>query len=155
MKNIFLVFIQDLKRISTNVVAIVVLIGLTVIPSLYAWFNIYSNWDPYANTSSLKVAVVSEDSGFSSKGSDPVNMGNQVVEQLHDNTGVGWVFPQDTDAALKGVYDGSYYAAIIIGDDFSRSLFDFLDNGMNHPSVTYYENSKKNAQKIFGVMQGI
>ena len=39
MKNIFLVFIQDLKRISTNVVAIVVLIGLTVIPSLYAWFN--------------------------------------------------------------------------------------------------------------------
>ena len=36
-------------------------------------------------------------------------------------------------------------AAIIIGDDFSRSLFDFLDNGMNHPSVTYYENSKKNA----------
>lgn len=32
MKNIFLVFIQDLKRISTNVVAIVVLIGLTVIP---------------------------------------------------------------------------------------------------------------------------
>lgn len=70
-------------------------------------------------------------------------MGNQVVEQLHDNTGVGWVFPEDTDAALKGVYDGSYYAAIIIGDDFSRSLFDFLDNGMNHPSVTYYENSKK------------
>ena len=119
--------------------------GLCIIPSLYAWFNIYSNWDPYANTSSLKVAVVSEDSGFSSKGSDPVNMGNQVVEQLHDNTGVGWVFPQDTDAALKGVYDGSYYAAIIIGDDFSRSLFDFLDNGMNHPSVTYYENSKKNA----------
>lgn len=46
MKNIFLVFIQDLKRISTNVVAIVVLIGLTVIPSLYAWFNTLSNWDP-------------------------------------------------------------------------------------------------------------
>ena len=35
--------------------------------------------------------------------------------------------------------------AVIMGDDFSRSLFDFLDNGMNHPSVTYYENSKKNA----------
>lgn len=145
MKHILHIFRKDVTGLSRNLFALVIAGGLCIIPSLYAWFNIYSNWDPYANTSSLKVAVVSEDSGFSSKGSDPVNMGNQVVEQLHDNTGVGWVFPQDTDAALKGVYDGNYYAAIIIGDDFSRSLFDFLDNGMNHPSVTYYENSKKNA----------
>lgn len=145
MKHILHIFRKDVTGLSRNLFALVIAGGLCIIPSLYAWFNIYSNWDPYANTSSLKVAVVSEDSGFSSKGSDPVNMGNQVVEQLHDNTGVGWVFPPDTDAALKGVYDGSYYAAIIIGDDFSRSLFDFLDNGMNHPSVTYYENSKKNA----------
>lgn len=145
MKHILHIFRKDVTGLSRNLFALVIAGGLCIIPSLYAWFNIYSNWDPYANTSSLKVAVVSEDSGFSSKGSDPVNMGNQVVEQLHDNTGVGWVFPRDTDAALKGVYDGSYYAAIIIGDDFSRSLFDFLDNGMKHPSVTYYENSKKNA----------
>ena len=145
MKHILHIFRKDVTGLSRNLFALVIAGGLCIIPSLYAWFNIYSNWDPYANTSSLKVAVVSEDSGFSSKGSDPVNMGNQVLEQLHDNTGVGWVFPQDTDAALEGVYDGSYYAAIIIGDDFSRSLFDFLDNGMKHPSVTYYENSKKNA----------
>ncbi len=46
MKNIFLVFIQDLKRISTNVVAIVVLIGLTVIPSLDAGSGICSVWVP-------------------------------------------------------------------------------------------------------------
>ena len=145
MKHILHIFRKDVTGLSRNLFALVIAGGLCIIPSLYAWFNIYSNWDPYANTSSLKVAVVSEDSGFSSKGSDPVNMGNQVVEQLHDNTGVGWVFPQDKDAALKGVYDGSYNAAIIIGDDFSRSLFDFLDTGMKHPSVTYYENSKKNA----------
>lgn len=145
MKHILHIFRKDVTGLSRNLFALMIAGGLCIIPSLYAWFNIYSNWDPYANTSSLKVAVVSEDSGFSSKGSDPVNMGNQVVEQLHDNTGVGWVFPQDTDAALKGVYDSSYYAAIIIGDDFSRSLFDFLDTGMKHPSVTYYENSKKNA----------
>ena len=145
MKHILHIFRKDVTGLSRNLFALMIAGGLCIIPSLYAWFNIYSNWDPYANTSSLKVAVVSEDSGFSSKGSDPVNMGNQVVEQLHDNTGVGWVFPQDTDAALKGVYDGRYYAAIIIGDDFSRSLFDFLDTGMKHPSVTYYENSKKNA----------
>lgn len=101
MKHILHIFRKDVTGLSRNLFALMIAGGLCIIPSLYAWFNIYSNWDPYANTSSLKVAVVSEDSGFSSKGSDPVNMGNQVVEQLHDNTGVGWVFPQDTDAALK------------------------------------------------------
>lgn len=92
MKHILHIFRKDVTGLSRNLFALVIAGGLCIIPSLYAWFNIYSNWDPYANTSSLKVAVVSEDSGFSSKGSDPVNMGNQVVEQLHDNTGVGWVF---------------------------------------------------------------
>lgn len=40
---------------------------------------------------------------------------------------------------------GKYYAVIVVGEDFSRSLYDFLDNGLNPPTVTYYENSKKNA----------
>jgi putative membrane protein len=120
---------------------------LCIIPSLYAWFNIYSNWDPYANTSSLKVAVVSEDSGFSSKGSDPVNMGNQVVEQLHDNTGVGWVFPQDTDAALKGVYDGSYYAAIIIGDDEDDEGYNNIIHKVGQ-SISKVNNQKMKQMRI-------
>ena len=80
MKNIFLVFIQDLKRISTNVVAIVVLIGLTVIPSLYAWFNTLSNWDPYGtdSTSRIKVAVASDDPGVTIDGVT-VNIGDQII----------------------------------------------------------------------------
>ena len=143
MKHILHIFRKDVTGLSRNLFALVIAGGLCIIPSLYAWFNIYSNWDPYANTSSLKVAVVSEDSGFSSKGSDPVNMGNQVVEQLHDNTGVGWVFPEDTDAALKGVYDGSYYAAIIIGDDFSRSA---LPAGRQHEHHQHPEGGEQPVQ---------
>ena len=83
MKNIFLVFIQDLKRISTNVVAIVVLIGLTVIPSLYAWFNTLSNWDPYGteSTSRIKVAVASDDPGVTIDGVT-VNIGDQIISNL-------------------------------------------------------------------------
>ena len=47
MKKIFQIYLADLKRISTNVVAIVIIMGLGIIPALYAWFNIMSNWDPY------------------------------------------------------------------------------------------------------------
>ena len=66
MKNIYEVFISDWKRISKNVVAVVVVMGLIILPSLYAWFNILSNWDPYGeeSTSRIKVAVASDDKGI-------------------------------------------------------------------------------------------
>ena len=65
MRNIFKIFFADVKRISTNVVAVVVILGLCILPSLYAWFNILSNWDPYgpSATRNLKIAVASDDEG--------------------------------------------------------------------------------------------
>ena len=91
MKNIFKIFISDVKRIFQNVVAVVVIMGLCVIPCLYAWFNIFSNWDPYgeSSTSNLKVAVVSEDEGVTVAGIS-VNIGSSVVEALQENKVMGW-----------------------------------------------------------------
>ena len=54
-------------------------------------------------------------------------------------------FPETKDEAMNKLNAGKYYAVIVVGEDFSRSLYDFLDNGLNPPTVTYYENSKKNA----------
>ena len=64
MLNIFRIFIGDLKKISRNAIAWIVVLGLTVVPSLYAWFNIAASWDPYSNTDQLKVAVASVDKGY-------------------------------------------------------------------------------------------
>lgn len=50
MKNIWKIFTGDLKKLVKQPFALVIIIGLCVIPSLYAWFNIFANWDPYANT---------------------------------------------------------------------------------------------------------
>ena len=47
MKNIFKIYKRDLKKIFTNSMAIILAVGIAVLPSLYAWFNIYANWDPY------------------------------------------------------------------------------------------------------------
>ena len=54
---IFKIFKKDLKGLSRNILALAIALGLCLIPSLYAWFNIYSNWDPYANTASVQIAL--------------------------------------------------------------------------------------------------
>ena len=59
------IFKKDLKGLSRNILALAIALGLCLIPSLYAWFNIYSNWDPYATTASVQIAIVSEDEGYS------------------------------------------------------------------------------------------
>ena len=138
---IFKIFKKDLKGLSRNILALAIALGLCLIPSLYAWFNIYSNWDPYAQeaTSNLKIAVVS----YSESDDSTINMGEQIVEQLHSNDKLGWRFPETKDEAMNKLNAGKYYAVIVVGEDFSRSLYDFLDNGLNPPTVTYYENSRK------------
>lgn len=145
MNRIFKIFVHDIVGLSRNIFALIIAGGLCIIPSLYAWFNIYSNWDPYANTSAVKVAVVSEDAGYTGEDGEYSNMGDSVLESLRTNTGLGWQILDKKDDAIEGVKSGEYYAAIVIRDDFSESMFDFIDKGLVHPSVTYYENEKKNA----------
>ena len=57
MKKSFHIFQRDLSRLLHNKAAILVLIGVCLLPSLYAWFNIAANLDPYGNTSKIKVAI--------------------------------------------------------------------------------------------------
>lgn len=51
MKKIGKIIHLDMKRLGQSVVAVVVIMGLCLVPSLYAWFNILSNWDPYGPAS--------------------------------------------------------------------------------------------------------
>ena len=100
MKNIFAICRNDLRRISSNVVAIVLILGLAVVPCLYAWFNIFSNWDPYGPdaTSRIKVAVASEDSGASVLGLK-INIGSQVRSATATRLSSGpMILPQTSQA---------------------------------------------------------
>ncbi len=146
MKNIIRIMLRDLKSIRTNVVAMVILMGLCVIPSLYAWFNIHSNWDPYseAATSNLKIAVCSKDQGIQIQ-SLSLAVGDSVVSALHDNHTIGWVFPEDERTAVNGVYSGEYYAALVIPEDFTKSIAGMVEGDLRGGKILYYENDKKNA----------
>lgn len=146
MKMIFRIFTTDFKRVFSNVVALVIIMGLSIIPALYAWFNILSNWDPYGKsaTSKMHIAVYSEDEGVSF-GKVTLNIGDTVVENLEANDTVGFVFVESREEALLGVYSGEYYAALIMPEDFSEEMISFLSKEPVNPVIEYYENSKKNA----------
>lgn len=146
MKNILKVFLSDVKRLSVNVVAIIVIFGLAIIPALYAWFNIMSNWDPYGEsaTSAMHVAVYSEDQG-TEIGSLSLNMGKNVIDSLEANDTVGWIFAETRQEALEGVYSGDYYAALILPESFTTDMISFVTGDIENPAIEYYENSKKNA----------
>jgi putative membrane protein len=49
MYQVFAIFLRDVKRILKNPVALVVTLGVAIIPSLYAWCNILANWDGREN----------------------------------------------------------------------------------------------------------
>ena len=146
MKKIFQIYLADLKRISTNVVAIVIIMGLGIIPALYAWFNIMSNWDPYGEeaTSQMHIAVYSEDEGMS-VGDLKLCMGDSVIKGLKENDAIGWIFTDSSKEALEYVYSGKCYAAFIVPKDFSDDMLSFLSGEPVNPQIEYYENSKKNA----------
>ena len=146
MRNIWNIFRADWRRLTASVVAVVVLLGLCLVPCLYAWFNILSNWDPYgvASTSRIKVAVASEDQGYQVMGLE-LNIGELVLQGLESNDQMGWVFVDDADTALSGVEAGEYYAALVVPEEFTGDFVSILTGDLRHPQIQYYENEKKNA----------
>ena len=144
MKKAFQIFKRDLKRLLRNPVAMVITIGVCIIPSLYAWYNIEANWDPYGNTSGVRIAVANEDRGVETELTGELNAGEQTVEKLRENDALGWEFT-DAESAKEGVYRGDYYAAIIIPADFSEHLTSMLTGDFEQPEIKYYVNEKKNA----------
>lgn len=143
MKTVFRIYGRDLKRIGRNVIAIVVAIGISVLPALYAWFNIAANWDPYSNTKGLKVAVVNNDTGAKISNIS-LNIGDEIITNLKANDQIGWTF-LDEQEAIDGVQSGKYYAAIVLPSDFSEKMSSILSDDLQRPSIQYYINEKKNA----------
>lgn len=144
MKNIFWIFRRDLKRISGNFVAVIVILGMCIVPALYAWFNIAANMNPYENTSGIHIAVANCDAGTENESIGSLNAGESMIENLKENDTLGWVFT-DEDEAVSGVRSGEYYAALIIPEDFSEDLVSVLSGEIQRPKIKYYLNEKKNA----------
>lgn len=143
MKTAFQIFCRDVRRLLKNWAATLVIIGVCLLPSLYAWFNIAANMDPYANTSGIQVAIANCDTGAKTD-VITMNAGDSIVEKLKENKSLGWQFVSEKKAK-EGVRAGKYYAAIVIPKDFSKSLVSIISGDLKRPKLDYYVNEKKNA----------
>jgi putative membrane protein len=136
------IFKSDIKSIINNPVVIFVLLVIICIPSLYALLNIQATWDPYSETSNIKVAVVDGDLGYTANGTH-YNVGNLLVDELKNNTDLDWQFV-DRETALNGIKDGKYYAALIIPGNFSQQLLSIETTTPQQAQIEYIDNGKLN-----------
>ena len=144
MKMIWGIFKRDMCHATRNVIAVIVSMGLVVVPALYAWFNIAASWDPYGNTKALKVAVANNDKGYKSDLIPVrVNVGETIIGTLHANDQLDWQFV-NSDKAIDGVKSGEYYAAIVIPKGFSADMMTLFSPDIKHAQLKYYLNEKIN-----------
>lgn len=134
---------RDLKNVRKNKVALGIIIGLCIIPSLYTWITLKANWNPYVDTGNVPVAVVNEDNGTIIN-NKIVNFGKQTVDQLKNNDSMKWVFV-GPEVAEQGLKDGTYYSEIIIPSDFSQDLQTIFSGNPIKPNLIYRVNDKTNA----------
>ncbi|USK50492.1 YhgE/Pip domain-containing protein [Bacillus sp. CMF12] len=137
------IYKKDITSIFTNWVAAVLIGGLTLLPSLYAWFNIEASWDPYSQTNQLPVGIVNEDAGAVVRDKD-IHIGDDIVKELKKNDDMDWHFDNRKDAMKKVEY-GDYFAVIVIPENFSHKLGTVIEDQPEKAKIEYYVNEKINA----------
>lgn len=148
MRNVLTIFKNDCKALYKHTLAFVIIIALLILPALYAWFNIYAFWDPYSRTDGLKIAVVTDDADYMDDDGKIINIGNELVERLKADDRFGYVFLDNADEAVDAVYAGEYYAAVVIDEDFTYNMYNFLKTDMFSPTIKFYQNEKMNAVAV-------
>lgn len=143
MKNALKLYKTDLKRVAKTPAVWVILLGLAILPSFYAWFNLWAMWDPYSNTNHVKVAVVNEDQGDEVR-DKKINVGNTLVDTLKKNKKFDWQFVS-REKADHEIKMGKYYAGIYIPKEFSHQITGTLRKKPQKADIEYKVNQKINA----------
>ncbi|MGL4623948.1 MAG: YhgE/Pip family protein [Culicoidibacterales bacterium] len=144
MKRIWQIFRYDLQKLKGNYAAIIIVVALTLLPAMYAWFNILASWDPYGNTGQLQVAVVNEDEGGSFNG-ESYHIGDEVIAKLQETPSLDWQFV-DAEQAETGVDAGRYYASITLPQAFSKDILSIAnEDAATKATIIYTSNEKINA----------
>ncbi len=145
MSNIVKLFLMDVRSLAKNAIALIVTVGLVLVPPLYAWFTTAGFWDPYGNTDNIKVAVVNNDQGYQSTLLPmKVNAGGTIVSQLRANDQFDWEFMGEGEA-MEQLKSGQCYAVIVIPDSFSADLMTVLSRQTKTADILYYTNQRENA----------
>ncbi|NMW65481.1 YhgE/Pip domain-containing protein [Mobiluncus mulieris] len=144
MNKVLFIIRDDFRQIRSSVMVRIFMVLLITVPLFFTWFNVLATWDPFSNSGRLQIAVASTDEGYTSKLLNvKVNVGDTVLKELAVNDQFDWVLTSK-DQALEGARSGEYYAAIVLPEDFSQSMFTFYAGGAAPADITLYTNEKKN-----------
>lgn len=116
------VALVELKRLTSGVLPVLVLLAMSCIPLLYGALYLYGNWDAYGNVNGIVGALVVEDEGATDSEGKQVNTGADVKKNLLDAGTFDWRQVQTRTEAVEGVENGTYDFAMVIPKDFSRNL---------------------------------
>ena len=133
---------NDFKSAFSNPIVTIILVGLIILPSIYALINIDACWDPYGNTGQVEFAIANLDKGATFDG-NKINVGNELVKDLKDNDKFKWTFVTE-DELRDGVYKGDYYAGIIIPKNLSKNIISITGDNPKQAKLEYIVNMKAN-----------
>ena len=133
---------KNFKGAFSNPIVVIVLIGVIILPSLYALLNIQACWDPYGNTGDVPFAIANLDEGTSFNDKD-INVGKELVKDLKKNDKFKWTFVSEDDLR-KGVYNGTYYAGIVIPKNLSENIVSITGDNPQQAKLEYIVNMKTN-----------
>lgn len=133
---------NDFKSAFANPIVTLLLIGIVILPSLYALINVEACWDPYEKTDNVPFAIANLDKGADFEGTK-LNIGNELVKDLKNNSKFDWTFVTE-DELRKGVNDGSYYAGIIIPKNLSENIVSIAGDDPKQAKLEYVVNIKAN-----------
>ena len=140
--NVIEIIKNDFRAARSNPIVTIVLIGLIILPSLYALLNIQACWDPYGNTGEVEFAIANLDKGATFEG-EKINVGNELVKDLKDNDKFKWTFVTE-DELRDGVYKGDYYAGIVIPQNLSKNILSITGDNPKQAKLEYIVNMKAN-----------
>ena len=145
-KIIWKIFLRDLIRVFKNPILLIVMLAVIILPSLYSWFSVMANWDPYGKTSNIPVAVVIEDEPVHSDIAGDLNIGQTIKESLEQNNSLKWEFC-DKETAMYNLEQGNVYFAIVVPQNFSRSLANIFEGQdvRDYTSFEVYVNERESA----------
>lgn len=140
--NIIEIMKNDFHSAFSNPIVVIVLVGMIIVPSLYALINIQACWDPYEKTDDLDFAIANLDNGTTFEGNQ-LNIGNELVKELKNNDKFDWTFVTE-DELRDGVYSGKYYAGIIIPKNLSENVVSIMGDDPQQAELEYVVNIKAN-----------
>ncbi|WP_405268222.1 YhgE/Pip family protein [Methanobrevibacter sp.] len=140
--NIAEIMKNDFKSAFSNPIVTIVLIAIIILPSLYALLNIQACWDPYGNTGNVEFAIANLDNGSTFEGKN-INVGDELVKDLKKNDKFDWTFVTE-DELRDGVYNGDYYAGIIIPKNLSENIISITTDDPQQAKLEYVVNVKSN-----------